>query len=71
MCRRLLVKLSNIKFRENMFSIARVVTFGQTGRTKLIGAFLKILVAPKTVRFGLFSFFMVPDLFELVSEKKS
>jgi hypothetical protein len=40
MCGIILVKLHNVKFRENPFGRSRVATCGQTDTAKLIGAFL-------------------------------
>jgi hypothetical protein len=39
-CQQVLVKLSNIKFRENPFGTSRVVTWKETDRAKLTGAVL-------------------------------
>lgn len=44
MWRHILVQLSSIKFHENPLSISRIVAFGQTDMTKLLGVFLLFLI---------------------------
>jgi hypothetical protein len=52
MCQQSLVKPHNIKFRENEFTVYRVLICGQTDMVKQIDAFLQLLVAnvPKNLK---------------------